>query len=320
MLPIGAVIMSSRAPIGHLGIAAVPLCTNQGCKSFVPGPHLDTRFLYWCLKSRVDEIRDLGRGNTFAEVSKSALSSVPILLPSLPEQRRIADAIDAAMAEAETAVAAAEAQGKAMATVGQSYANKLMDELAEGHGCVRLDRLISARDGFRDGPFGSNLKTAHYSDSGARVVRLQNIGDGEFLEQHRAYISLSHFETLRVHEAIAGDVIVAALGDGARSAGRACVLPELNTPAVVKADCFRIRLPSTLRSKFLVIGLNTALVRAQLTSQLRGATRPRVNLEMLRAVSFPAVALDLQDQVVRQMERLETEIASARLALASQQL
>ena len=32
----GSVVLSSRAPIGHLGIAAVPLCTNQGCKTLVP--------------------------------------------------------------------------------------------------------------------------------------------------------------------------------------------------------------------------------------------------------------------------------------------
>src|SRR5438105_2719621 len=37
IVPAGSVVMSSRAPIGHLAIAAAPLCTNQGCKTFLPG-------------------------------------------------------------------------------------------------------------------------------------------------------------------------------------------------------------------------------------------------------------------------------------------
>jgi type I restriction enzyme, S subunit len=302
--------MSSRAPIGHLGIAAVPLCTNQGCKSFIPGADLDSRFLYWLLKSRVDELKMLVRGNTFPEVSKSTLSTLSITYPPLPEQRRIADLLDAAMTKVESAVRIAKDQEKAISTISKSYITNLIGKLVGDHSCVQLEKLIPARDGFRDGPFGSNLKTAHYTDSGARVIRLQNIGNNGFLDEHRAYISLSHFETIRAHEAIQGDVIVAALGDGARSAGRACVLPELNTPAVVKADCFRIRPPSTMRSKFLEMGLNSSFVRTQLTSQLRGATRPRVNLEMLRKVLFPAVSIDVQDRAIDQIEALSTEVAT----------
>ena len=47
-----------------------------------------------------------------------------------------------------------------------------------------------------DGPFGSNLKTSHYTQEGPRVIRLQNIGDGVFLDE-RAHISEEHFNRLR---------------------------------------------------------------------------------------------------------------------------
>lgn len=294
-------------------------CTTEAIP-LLPSSEIDRRFVAWFLRSpaSVRAIVQSTTGSRMPRADMRVVNDLSMPVPPLPEQRRIADAIDAAMAEAEAAARVAEAQRKYMAEIGQGYANSLIDDLADAHGCVRLDRLAPARDAFRDGPFGSNLKTAHYPESGARVVRLQNVGDGEFLEQHLVYISLTHFDTIRTHEAIAGDVIVAALGDGARSAGRACVMPKLDTPAVVKADCFRIRPPSsTLRSKFLVMGLNSSFVRTQLTSQLRGATRPRVNLDMLRAVSFPAVPINLQDRAIEQMERIDAEIASARVALMS---
>jgi type I restriction enzyme S subunit len=108
MLPIGTVIMSSRAPIGHLAIAGVSLCTNQGCKSFVPSPDVDSVFLYWVVKQSVPDIQALGSGATFAEVSKSALQQFAIPLPPLAEQWRIAGVLREQMAAEEKARAAAE--------------------------------------------------------------------------------------------------------------------------------------------------------------------------------------------------------------------
>ncbi len=109
-VPVGTVIMSSRAPIGHLGIATVPLCTNQGCKSFVAGDGIDSQFLFHVLKKAVPELRALGSGATFAEVSKSQVQAFEIPLPPLPEQKRIATILVEQMAAVEKARTAAEAR------------------------------------------------------------------------------------------------------------------------------------------------------------------------------------------------------------------
>jgi type I restriction enzyme S subunit len=108
MLPVGTVVMSSRAPIGHLAIAKVPLCTNQGCKSFVPSSSVDSVYLYWALKQSVPFIQMLGSGATFAEVSKSTMQDFPIPLPPLDEQRRIVTILNEQMAAVDKARAAAE--------------------------------------------------------------------------------------------------------------------------------------------------------------------------------------------------------------------
>lgn len=101
LLPAGSVVMSSRAPIGHLGIANVSLCTNQGCKNFVPTQTVDTEFLYWLLKKSVPKLQLLGSGATFTEVSKSALQEFTVPFPPLPEQRRIAAILNEQMAAVE---------------------------------------------------------------------------------------------------------------------------------------------------------------------------------------------------------------------------
>ena len=110
LVPLGSVVLSSRAPIGHLGIAGVPLCTNQGCKSFVPSSKIDSQYLFYALKISVPKLQALGSGATFTEISKTELQRFEIPLPPLAEQKRIAEILEQQMAAVERARRSAEAQ------------------------------------------------------------------------------------------------------------------------------------------------------------------------------------------------------------------
>lgn len=95
---------------------------------------------------------------------------------------------------------------------------------------VTLNHLQSEEPrAITDGPFGSNLASRHYTDAGPRVVRLQNIGDGRFVDE-KAHISEEHFESLRAHEVKAGDLLVASLGASCCRA-RALLLCLLGRPS-----------------------------------------------------------------------------------------
>src|SRR5262249_24601971 len=65
VLPAGAILISSRAPIGLTAIAAVPVTTNQGCRSFIPGSEADSLFMYYQLSSMTDEFDRHANGSTF---------------------------------------------------------------------------------------------------------------------------------------------------------------------------------------------------------------------------------------------------------------
>ena len=153
---------------------------------------------------------------------------------------------------------------------------------------VRLGRITRDRC---DGPFGSGLKSSHYTEEGVRVVRLQNIGHGEFKDSDAAFISLEHYASLGDHSVVGGDILIAGLGDNNHPAGRACVAPENIVPAMVKADCFRFRLNQTrLHSQFVALQLTAtaAVTSAHLST---GATRQRTNLQSAstRPVAIPEI-------------------------------
>ncbi|MDR4468881.1 MAG: restriction endonuclease subunit S [Nitrospira sp.] len=97
VLPPESVLLSSRAPIGHVAINTVPMATNQGFKSFIPDRHrVHSKFLYhWLRKNRL-YLESLGNGATFKEVSKAIVAGIEVPLPPLAEQRRIAAILDKA--------------------------------------------------------------------------------------------------------------------------------------------------------------------------------------------------------------------------------
>lgn len=96
MLPAGSVLLSSRAPIGLVAVNDVPMCTNQGFKSLIPGPDVVAEYLYWCLCYYRPLLEAAGSGSTFKELSKEGVSRFEIPLPPVSEQRRIAAALDKA--------------------------------------------------------------------------------------------------------------------------------------------------------------------------------------------------------------------------------
>jgi len=96
LLPVKSLLLSSRAPIGHIAINREEACTNQGFKSLVPKSNLNIEYLYYAIMKIVPKLKDLGNGATFKEISKETLSRVSIPLPPLPEQKKIADILDAA--------------------------------------------------------------------------------------------------------------------------------------------------------------------------------------------------------------------------------
>lgn len=82
LLPRGTVLLSSRAPIGYLAIAEVPLAVNQGfiamvCEGALP-PHF---VVQWCA-ANMDEIMARAGGTTFAEISKANFRPIPVAVPN----------------------------------------------------------------------------------------------------------------------------------------------------------------------------------------------------------------------------------------------
>jgi type I restriction enzyme S subunit len=106
MMPAGTVLFSSRAPIGYVAIAANPVSTNQGFKSFIPGPAVSSDFLYYYLQFAKPIAREMASGTTFLEISGAKAAQIPAPVAPLPEQERIVAEIEKQFTRLDAATAA----------------------------------------------------------------------------------------------------------------------------------------------------------------------------------------------------------------------
>lgn len=82
LLPIGSVLLTSRAPVGTVAIAMNELCTNQGFKSIIPRKEIGTEFVYYFLKENKQLLDNYSSGTTFMEISGNVLKNIPAFYPN----------------------------------------------------------------------------------------------------------------------------------------------------------------------------------------------------------------------------------------------
>lgn len=147
LLPVGSVVMSSRAPIGYVALPTVPFCTNQGCKTIKLKNGFNSEFTYYNILFNIEKVKNLGEGTTFAEISKTALEKVALPFPTDSlEQAKIAEilsTVDQAIEQTEALIAKQE---RITTGLMQDLLTRGIDE----HGNLRSESTHQ----FKDSPLG----------------------------------------------------------------------------------------------------------------------------------------------------------------------
>lgn len=273
-------------------------------------PHaneLDPRYLVHFLRQgriRKDGERKMTGSAGQRRVPEHFIANLRVPLPPLPEQRRIAAILD----KADELRAKRRAAIAKLDSLTQSIFLDMFGDPATNPKGWPSQRLGECANKFSDGPFGSNLKSSHYTQTGIRVVRLQNIGVNAFLDADAAYISEHHFAKLKKHECLPGDVLVGTLGEPNL---RACIQPNWLSVALNKADCVQIRPDARIAtSEFLCALLNQPSTACMAQDLMHGQTRVRISMGRLRNLSVPMPPIRLQRKFTNQvssMERLKSE-------------
>lgn len=105
VIPVGSIVMTSRATVGECAINVIPTTTNQGFKNFVPFESVDAEFFYYLLVTQKAEFLGLCSGSTFLEIGKTQLRGFAVQLPSTKAEQT---AISTVLSEMDSELKALE--------------------------------------------------------------------------------------------------------------------------------------------------------------------------------------------------------------------
>lgn len=310
LFPENSIILSTRAPIGHLAINEVPMSTNQGCRGIVPSKKLDTWFLYYFLKKNVELLDSLGTGATFKELSTKALAGVEIPLPPLPEQQRIVSILDEAFAAIAKAKANAEQNLKNAKELFESYLQGVFDPSTRSGQGKKGDgweektlKELTTKIGSGATPRGGQES---YKAEGISLVRSMNVHDWEFRDTNLAFIDDKQAKELDGVTLQEDDVLLNITG---ASVARCCTFPKEYLPARVNQHVSIIRpKKELLNAKFLNLLLTSKPYKDQLLfTGEQGATRQAITKAQIEAFKISIPPLKEQQTIVCQLDALRAE-------------
>ncbi len=260
-----------------------------------PHADMDSRWLAYVCASRplVEWAVASSDGTKMPRTSWEKLSEYRAEIPPLPQQRAIADYLDAETARIDALI---EKKRRMVELLEERFWATF---LAATHAATRSETPLRRAVAFiTDGPFGSAFTSSEYAVEGAVVVRLGNIGFAEYRDADQVFIPLHLYEQFPRCHVRQGDLLVAGLGDASNHAGRACVAPDLG-PAMVKGKCFLVRVRVHVASPDYLAFVLSSPYGGNLISALgRGSTRTMINLDVLKGLRVPLPSIHEQQRIV----------------------
>lgn len=293
ILPIGTVIFSSRATIGEITIAKIPVATNQGYKNFICNlSKIYPEYLYEILYYYKNSISQLASGMTFKEISKTEISNFKIPLPPLNIQQCVVD-------ECETVDKQVEAAKLEIEKSSNSLAHLLKNEMGKN-----TDKLknIAVRV--------ANSVDPQQQNGIVNYIGLENI------EAHTGclvgtieseYSSIKSTKTCFQR----GDLLYGKLR------------PNLNKvylaqeDGICSTDIYVLRLASPALSKIYAHYLRSIQFNEAVLLTVRGQQLPRTSWKTMGEITIPLLLTNQQMMLFIEIEKLENTIANARSIIES---
>ena len=293
-VPAGTVLLVTRTSVGKVAVAAMELCFSQDITAIIPDSHcLDTSYLVHFLRTKQPHLERQARGATIKGVTREVVANLPIPLPPLREQQRLADILD----RADALRAKRRATLAQLDTLTQSiFLDMFGDAAASGWHMTNIDGVAAETDGaIRTGPFGSQLLHSEFTEEGIAVLGIDNAVENEFRWGQRRFISEDKYRQLSTRYTVnVGDVLITIMG----TCGRCAIVPDdipraVNTKHLCCITLDRTKcLPVFLHAYFL----QHPIARRYLARKAKGAIMRGLNMGIIRDMPIPQAPIDLQEE------------------------
>lgn len=299
LVPAGSIVLSTRAPIGSLGIAAKPLCTNQGCKALVPQSDQNPRFAAYALSIATSELNIRGKGTTFLELSGDELGRFCLAFPKRHEQEAIVAFLDRETAKIDALIAEQEKllvllAEKRQATISHAVTRGLNPDpplkdsgipwlgQVPAHWQVAMLRRFVV--GFEQG-WSPECDSRPVEAGEWGVLKAGCVNGGEFAASENKALppSLVAKPELEVRP---GDVLMSRASGSPKLIGSVAYVDNPPGRLMLSDKIFRIRLSTGVVPEFFALLMGSAPLRQQIEQAIGGAEGLANNLPQASIKEF----------------------------------
>ncbi|MDP2419540.1 MAG: restriction endonuclease subunit S [Hydrogenophaga sp.] len=324
LLKAGDILFSHINSVEHVGKCAVyrgipeQLVHGMNLLCLRPDPsRLDPEFGKYLIRSasfKTSLSNFINKAVNQASVSIGNLRTIPVSLPPLPEQRRIAAILD----QAETLRTQRRAALAQLDSLTQSlFLDMFGTEKAKEWPTTTIADITDEQNGsIRTGPFGSQLLHSEFVGEGIAVLGIDNAVANEFRWGERRFITQAKYRELQRYTVRPGDVLITIMG----TCGRCAVVPN-GVPVAINTKhlcCITVDqkkcLPLFLHAYFL----RHPSARKYLEQTAKGAIMAGLNMGIIKAMPVSLPPLPLQQTFATRIQAIEALKTQHRAALAAQ--
>lgn len=302
LLPINTVMLSSRAPIGYVVIAANPICTNQGFKNFLPTKNINPRYLYWFLKGNKALLESYASGTTFLELSAKRAGEIKFPLASLQEQKDLVDIIeklfmnlDKAQQKVQHVLDSFEARKAAL--LHAAFTGELTAKWRREHKNIPWNNKF-VREICNDIKVGIVIKPSQYytdKEHGIPAFRSANVREFHIDSKEWVYINDIGQENNKrsiVHE---GDVLVVRSGNP----GTSCVVSKECDGYGAIDILIAVPNQDIVLPEFLCAYTNSSISKNYIEENKRGMALTHFNVKRYANLPIKIPPIDEQGEIIR---------------------
>jgi type I restriction enzyme S subunit len=306
-LPVGTVLLSSRAPIGKVALTGSVMFCNQGFKNLICSDRLFNKYLFWFLKEKKDYLNSLGRGATFKEISKAIVENIEISLPPFVTQKQIAKTLDTA---AELLAMRKQQLAELDSLIKSVFYEMFGDPFSNEKGwdiCSLEDTCEIITDGTH--------QTPAYCNEGYIFLSSKNVTSGEIDWQNVKFISEElHNELSKRLKPKKNDILLAKNG----TTGIAAIVDK-DITFDIYVSLALLRPISTINPIFLLHSINSPASKFQFDRSLKGIGVPNLHLSAIKKVKVLSPPLHLQNQFATIVAKIEEQKALVKKAIEETQ-
>lgn len=294
LLPVGTVLLSSRAPIGKVAIANAEMYCNQGFKNCICSEAIYNKYLFYFLRLKKDYLNSLGRGATFKEISKSIVESIKIPLPPKSTQLAIVSELD----KINELIRLKKEQLKDFDNLAQSLFYEMFGDPVENEKGWEVKKLGE----IAKSTIGLTYKPENVTEelSGTIVLRSSNIQNSilDFNDIVRVNVPIK--EDKMVND---GDILMCSRNGSFRLVGKVALIKGLKERMSYGAFMTIIR---SQYNPYLFEYFKTPAFRQYLITG-KTTTVNQITVKMLNNLTLPLPPLSLQHLFAQRIEQIERE-------------